>query len=363
MSVIDQISHGDIILSFDGKTSKIEILKVGTIHDRGLKITEDMLNDFVKNFDEGVYGTEIQVNLGHVREGEAAGWIKSLSIQDGKLFAHVEWTPLGQEKISSKQFRYTSSELALSYTHPTTGDKVKNVLIGVALTNIPAVKGMAPVELSENLLIHLNQEQNMSKAKSMYAELEKKDSISEKEFESFEEACADMPEDEKTPMMKALKSKLKKEDKKMSEELKEKVSTEGTVSLAEFAAEKARNIKLQEKIDRLELNGVVDEKLILSEKVETGFSPAQKEAVVSFMLSLNEEQRDSFIELMGTVAHADLSVKGTGEGDVEAKGTQAEEDKKLEAAEAEAKELSQKEGIPLHEALSQRYKAHGLGGK
>lgn len=361
---VDQISHHDLIaLSSDGKSSKIEILRVGTIHDRGLKITLDMLNDFVKNFDEGVYGTEVQVNLGHFREGEAAGWVKSLSIQDGTLFAHVEWTPLGQEKISSKQFRYTSSELSLSYVHPTTGDKVKNVLIGVALTNIPAIKGMAPVELSEKLLIHLNQETNMSKAKSMYADLVKKDSITEKEFESFKEACAEMPEDEKTPMMKALKSKLKKEDKKMSEELKEKVSTEGTVSLAEFAAEKARNIKLQEKIDRLELNGVVDEKLILSEKVETGFSPAQKEAVVSFMLSLNEEQRDSFIELMGTVAHADLSVKGTGEGEDKEKNEEEEEEKKMKQAEEEAKELSEKQGIPLHEALSERYKVHGIGTK
>lgn len=363
MSVIDQISHGDIILSFDGKTSKIEILKVGTIHDRGLKITEDMLNDFVKNFDEGVYGTEIQVNLGHVREGEAAGWIKSLSIQDGKLFAHVEWTPLGQEKISSKQFRYTSSELALSYTHPTTGDKVKNVLIGVALTNIPAVKGMAPVELSENLLIHLNQEQNMSKAKSMYAELEKKDSISEKEFESFEEACADMPEDEKGPMMTALKGKLKKAEKKMSEDLSTK-GNEDSVSLAEFNAEREKNLKLQEKVDRMELNEVVEKKLLHAEGRQVGFSSAQKDAVVGFMLSLSETQRKEFLSLMAVASHVDLSVKGSdGEGDVEAKGTQAEEDKKLEAAEAEAKELSQKEGIPLHEALSQRYKAHGLGGK
>ena len=57
----------------EGEFSDVEVLRVGTIQDRDLKITKKMLTDFVDNFKKNTYGTELQVNLEHRRGSEAAG--------------------------------------------------------------------------------------------------------------------------------------------------------------------------------------------------------------------------------------------------------------------------------------------------
>lgn len=297
-----------LVYMLSGNTSTIEILRVGTVFDRGFKVTPEMLDDYVSNFNAGVYGTEVQVNLSHNRDGEAAGWVRRLIREGEKLFAEVEWTPLGKDKISTKQYQFTSAELALSYPHFQTGAKVKNVLIGVALTNIPAVKGLAPVQLSEEVQLFINNSQSMDALKALYEKLAAKETISEDEMTSFKKKADEVGGDEATGMAKKLSGKVKK----LSEEAPAPAKTEeGTVKLSEFQAEQDKNIKLQEKVDRMELNEVVSTTLMLSDKSDkAGFAPAAKEEVVNFMLKLSEDQRKAFVELMGKVQKVDLSVNG-----------------------------------------------------
>lgn len=352
MDRIISFNKNEIILNADGRTSRVEILKVGVVHDRGFKVTDTMLDDFIKNFNEGVYGTEIQVNLGHKREDEAAGWIKGLVKKNGVLFADVEWTPLGVEKISSKQFRYTSSELSLSYPHYKTGNKVKNVLTGVALTNIPAVKGMNPVTLSENLqLLFLNSNSMNDKAKKMYSELMDKEAITEEEMAAFEKEAGET--DDATEAKKKLSEKVKKVTKKEDpkEQLAEKDNKQ-FVSLAEYKREKEERIKLQEKIEKMELNEFVETNLLLSEKNRIGFARDFKDRLVNYLIGKSEEDREELLSMIKNgIQTVDLSTNGNiNAGDAADKDDAEEVVKK---AKKEAIELSEKTGRPLHECLSE----------
>jgi len=298
----------------ESKKSIIEVLKAGKIQDRNITITESMLDDFVSNFNEGVYGTDIQVNLGHNRDGEAAGWITKLIKEGDTLFAEVEWTPLGIEKIKNKQYRFTSSELAFEHTHPETGKKIKNVFIGVALTNIPAVKGMQPVTLSEEAQIYINNPNNMAEETKEEIVVEPTDSENtEKETEEKEETKEELAEDEKA-MTPEEKEKMKKKMMKQKEMEKEKLSEKSqVVSLTEFTKLQEELSELKFKQDLIELNQEVENTMMLSEKNKLGFAKNNIDEVASFMVNLSQDQREQFTKIVSMVRTVDLSINGTDE--------------------------------------------------
>ncbi len=67
----------------------------------------------------------------------AAGWIKELAAKEDGLWARVEWTAQAQEYLRQKEYRYFSPVLKLD---PETRKPL--VLMHVALTNVPAMKGV-----------------------------------------------------------------------------------------------------------------------------------------------------------------------------------------------------------------------------
>jgi phage I-like protein len=134
---IDLVMDGDYV-SMDGSP---------------VSITTDSITKYMKNFDEGVRGQDVPITIDHPDKGGAAGgWIKklrSINRQVGDatktcLQALVKWTPLGQEKIDNREYRYVSAEL------------LGNVLRAASLVNFPAIKGMMPVvDLGENQPRHI----------------------------------------------------------------------------------------------------------------------------------------------------------------------------------------------------------------
>lgn len=362
--------HYHDVINFDSnsQSSTIEIIRVGKVYGRGLTVTESMLDDFISNFENKVYRTDLQVNLRHDREGEAAGWIKSLYKQDGVLFAVVEWTPLGVEKISSKQFRYTSSELAPTYLDPVTGKDIKNVLIGVALTNIPQIKDMAPVSLSE-LLCSENYlsfyENNMKeKAKGMYADLMKKDKVTKAELAQFAAACKDagMPDSEMAEMQAKLKAKCSElSEEEAKEEKQEEKLSEQVVSLAEFNKFKALaekqvklNQELQERLDTKDLCEQISKTFTLSEKRSVGFvnDEATVSKVAKFMLSLSTEQRNEFSQLLNEIKSVDLGVRGSSNA---VNVNDNKENKLLAEANERAQKRASETGMSLSDCLAEEY--------
>lgn len=149
------------------KTSKVEILRTGNWNgSKGVfAITAKTLRDFAASFKKKIYGSDLQVNFSHNRWGEAAGWMKDVALNEEKdrLLATVEWTPVGLDALKKKIYRYFSSEIAFDYQDEETQEKHKNVLMGGALTNIPYIRGLAPVMFSDGLEIEFTNENDMSK--------------------------------------------------------------------------------------------------------------------------------------------------------------------------------------------------------
>lgn len=116
-----------------------------------LKVTRAMLREMVSNFEAGVYGQEIPINLAHDDSHGAAGFIRKVFIKSGnKLMADIDWEPLGLDAIKNKGFRYFSIEFQENYEDPEKEEKHGSVLMGAALTIRPRVKHLDPVK-PENL--------------------------------------------------------------------------------------------------------------------------------------------------------------------------------------------------------------------
>ena len=301
----------------EGKVSDVEVLRVGNIYHGGIKVTSKMLDDYVRNFQDNVYGTDLQVNLTHNRGDEAAGWIQDLYRNGDKLIAKVEWTELGEEKITKKLFRYVSSELAPTIQHHLTGKSIANVFIGLGLTNTPAMKGQIALALSESLELQFNKNK-MNKENIVLDENKVEETKVESTEEVKEEVETKAEEAGDTTEVKEVESKeepteevSKEKAEESAEETKELSENINTVSLAEFTKLQEEHIALKEKLEAKELNEVINNNLMLSDKNTIGFVKEQKEGLISFMKALTEDQRDQFVELVGSVRTVELGEKGS----------------------------------------------------
>lgn len=78
---------------------------------------------------------------------DAVGWITALQF-DGQrgLVGSVEWTPEGREAITAAKYRYLSPVIAVRK-----GDRRVAALHSAALTNKPAIPGMARLAASQSI--------------------------------------------------------------------------------------------------------------------------------------------------------------------------------------------------------------------
>jgi len=322
-------------LAVKGKKSVIEVLRVGTLKSRGLSFTMPMLREFVENFKVGAYGTELQVNLGHDREGEAAGWFKDLFIVGQKLMARIEWTPLGIEKLKNKQFKFFSAEFAKKWFDDVTSKAFDNVLIGGALTNIPAVKNinLGGIALSESLqkqLFLFTNNSNMETFKMFLNELAKKEVVtaSEKSLlkkmlvsldeEQQEEVADDVKEVEAKP--EEVKPEEGEPEVKPKEEAEPKEGGPKAEPKEEGLADKVEVTALQEKVNKLQ---EFHDATVLKERIaNVTLSEAEKPAVrkdceglSDFVSSLSDEQYSQFqTVLSNTVIVSPEMLKEMGSG-------------------------------------------------
>ena len=131
----------------------VHALPVGTwqhpIHGK-VNHTPDRIQRFADNVNQKVRGIDLYVNYDHREHGgEAAGWIKQAEARDDGLWVFVEWTEDAAKKLKNKEYRYWSTEYSDEWEDPHTGQKHNDVLFGGALTNVPFLKNLVPVNLSE----------------------------------------------------------------------------------------------------------------------------------------------------------------------------------------------------------------------
>lgn len=114
------------------------------------------LDELANNFNTNVRGIEIAVDVNHHPEKLAYAWIKpgsmfvsqSTNPENGySLFAKLyKFTPKGEELVKTGALRYFSLQIKHDYEYFADSVKriAKNVIVGLALTNSPVIKGLAP---------------------------------------------------------------------------------------------------------------------------------------------------------------------------------------------------------------------------
>ena len=312
-----------IQLSEEKTPDKIQILRAGKFfHDgREIEVVQKDLENMVKNFSEKVRGIDLMIDFSHNSEGEAAGWIKKLILNEEKneLWAEVEWTPTGKNSLSNKAFKYISADFSFAYKDNETLKDYGPTLFGAGLTNRPVVKSMEPIVLSEEIPINLN------KDNLMYGDAKKLE-----EEEKLEEG---MTIEEAMKLIKDLKDDLLKKDEELISIRKE--LEEGKLKDEEKLAELKKEKELMEK------NLAFDKKLSEGVVVE-----AQRQAFI-------DKDMDKFLSLQADIK---LSESGSNMAPKDSKKLTKEnfEEKIIELAEKRAKE----ENISLDIAISDELRNH-----
>lgn len=136
-------------------TSWIQAFPVGTWHHPKhgkIEMTQERAARFAANVNNNVRGQELDIDYDHKeRTNEASGWVKAARAASDGLWLKVQWTADAASKIKQKAYRYFSPEYLDEWEEPRSKMRIKDVLLGGALTNRPFLKGILPVNLSEVL--------------------------------------------------------------------------------------------------------------------------------------------------------------------------------------------------------------------
>lgn len=236
------------------------------------------LEKMAANFNDNIVGTEIPVDLNHDPEHIAYAWIKPGSMKvkpssklEGQysLYAQLyRFTPEGKDMITTGKVRYFSLQIQNVFTKII--DKTKKtyslVIRALALTNMPVIKDMAPAYNEAKTLFsdHTNTMQN--------EELQAKLSETEAAVAERDTKLAEKYEENK---------KLAEENKKLLDEKREK--------------------HLAEEV----------ETLCFSEDKTIGFKTGEKEKILAFVKTLNEEQATQYFAIHKDIlTNVDLSEHG-----------------------------------------------------
>lgn len=236
-----RLPAAEISLSEAKAPDKIQLFRVGKFHhpEYGvIDISPKLLGDIKKNYDAKVRGVDLALDYRHENDDIAAAWIKGLELSDAGMWAIVEWTPAGKQKVEDKEFRYISPEFLTEYTDSESMKDFGPVLLGAALTNRPFIKKMEPVTLSE--VKNAEDEQ-----KKLQAYLKSKIQKPEGGKKLMEKDPAQMSQEELVALVKELQGKLASaqgDHQKLMDEKKqyqeEKAMSEKKTQFAKLLSEK-----------------------------------------------------------------------------------------------------------------------------
>ena len=326
-----------------------DVIRVGNWENsyKDFRIVAGDLSTMMENFNSNVLRLdqgEVPFNFSHHSTKDAAGWIESLRIEAEVLQAKVRWTSKGRQKIEDEQFKYVSAEIAMNYLEDESGAKHGMTLTGAALTNIPFVRGMKAVALSENSkeadLYIFNSNNRMQKFKELMAEFSDKETITSLELATIKGAFVMLSDEEQAetkPEVDAVEAKIKSETEEKADE--EETTDEAADVVVEEVAEvelsntqenkvlettrsevvtlNARIIELEKnELDRnvsSELNSLVLSGQILQKEVAANKTLA---------MNLNESNRTQFLNILKNrekvIALGEVIGHGNDNSDIEA---------------------------------------------
>lgn len=379
--VLSEITLGDLTAETLGE-KEFEILSAGKKVYRGgqIEIKESDLAEFVENFNNDVVGTQLAVDINHDPNHKAFAWFSSVRKVGDKLMATFkDFTEEGKKLILEGGFKYFSVEIDNGFERIISGTKkaFKNVLRGVALTNRPVDKEIAPTFFSENLT-----PQKMDTILKLAESLCKRSFLSKEDKALWKEAKATLSdEDQKTEEVKKAEEKVeaKPEDDPAAAEAAKKAEEEAAAKKEEEEAEakakadegkteedkkkeadlaetkkeltetKSNLGKLETKIRLSEIVKRSETELQLSEDNPTGLSKEDTAETAKFLSTLSNDQMEEVIKLVKKVKTVDFTEYGKpGQGEVDA---QAEINKLAEAKVTAAKAAG--ESLKFGEAVGQ----------
>ncbi len=229
-----------------------------------LEFGDSMMDEMLSNFNNAILGeTKPFVDQDHDQRG-AAGWFVSLRKAAEGIFGAIEWTPVGVELIKNKIYKYFSPTIS-SYTDPQSGEEFSNVLRGGALTNMPFLKMLPEITLTEPGLVEIALSEitewsikmdYLKKLKEMY-KIEEKD-----DEKAFAAILVKIGEQAKLAESKTDTKELD-ELKKQVETLKKELETKKTELDEKNKTKPELEIKLDEAVKS---NRALSEKMTLMER-------------------------------------------------------------------------------------------------
>lgn len=134
----------------------------------GFEVTPTVLREMKAHFDDGAKGYEVPLNVEHDDE-RPAGWVKRVELSsDGTaLFAFFEITDEAvRRRVEDGSLAYVSSELDFAWFDPE-DKREKKVFEGLALTNRPYIKRLAPIERAPIHLSEFRQDDPMAETMTL----------------------------------------------------------------------------------------------------------------------------------------------------------------------------------------------------
>ena len=316
-----------MISSLDGKTtSDIEILKVGKwqhpIYGE-FEITSERLKRFMQNFEANLR-KGLPIDREHKSDDGAVGWINNLYLtaNDTILMGTIDWTPEGIQDLKSKKYRYFSPEFADEYQDSATGQDYKDVLIGGGITNRPFFKELEEITLSEQAVatykfVQLEGgEKNMKKCPECGKEIEeakmkehmganhkKANEVSKDDLKKMFNENPNLTLEQAKEKGEVSEKTFNEVSKEVHDELKKAHENGKTITLTEYqfselkkgvdagnqAVKTLREMRVAELVNTYTYSESNSSGVIL---------PANADAVKKFMLTLGDNQRLAFVEIL-----------------------------------------------------------------
>ncbi len=152
-------------LSKNTKLSKVLVAVTGHWegHQAGAfsmntEIMQEMIDNFKEQKVDTVCDYEHQTLTGSI--APASGWIKDVTLENEKLYAHVEWTDKALEQIKNKEYKYVSPVFQRRTIKGTTGNNIGWTLHSLSLTNRPFLEELGEVIANKNNNLIYLQKQN-----------------------------------------------------------------------------------------------------------------------------------------------------------------------------------------------------------
>jgi phage I-like protein len=350
--------------TFSEAPEEIHVVPVGEWNHPAygeMKITVEDIGEFIENFNKGIR-KDLPITAGHdngMSGGElpAVGWFVGLINRGGNgLYAAVKWTEEGMKLLREGAFKYFSPEFYDVYEDPETRQRYRHVLVGGALTNNPYFKELdAVATFSEPSIINQFNEINSMNLQELLA----KDvtSLTDEEKTFIREHASELTDEQKESHKEVLEADEDGSDDgaddgsgsddgdgdDAGDDAGDEGSDEGSddgdgeggdaggddgqqnasdkhvmIKASELAALQDKANKGHKAFDALEAMKVdkAVERMVFSQSNPTGHVlPKQKGAVVSFVKSLSEKQREQFTNIVNNMPKVGLfSEVGDGGG-------------------------------------------------